>query len=88
LALGQAILDLQHGARLGMPLSRPMPFVAAGVHELRARDAAGIYRAFYALKSLHGVLVFHAFVKKTQKTPKDEIELGKKRLREVLHEES
>lgn len=88
LALGQAILDLQYGARLGMPLSRPMPGVAAGVHELRVRDAAGIYRSFYALKYRQGVLVFHAFVKKTQKTPADEIELGRRRLREVLHEES
>ena len=87
LALGQAILDLQHGARLGIPLSRPMPIVATGVHELRVRATAGIYRSFYALKSIHGVLVFHAFVKKTQKTPTDEIELGRKRLREVLHEE-
>lgn len=29
----------------------------------------------------------HAFVKKTEKTPKHEIELGQKRLREMLNEE-
>jgi hypothetical protein len=45
--LGQAILDLQKGHHVGMPLSRPMPEVAVGVEELRLRDAAGIYRTFY-----------------------------------------
>ena len=68
-----------------MPLSRPMPAVATGVHELRVRDAAGIYRAFYLVKSARGILVFHAFQKKTQATPKREIELAAVRLKELLH---
>jgi hypothetical protein len=41
-AIGKAILDLQRGAQLEMPLPRPMPNVAIGVHELRVRDTAGI----------------------------------------------
>jgi phage-related protein len=49
--LGEATLDLQYGARLSMPLSRPMPSVGAGVHELRVRDSSGIDQAFYAVKS-------------------------------------
>ena len=85
-ALGEALLDLQQGANLGMPLSRPMPAVAPGVCELRVKDAAGIYRVFYLVKSQRGVVVFHASGKKTQKTPAHEIELGRKRLREVLYE--
>jgi phage-related protein len=86
-ALGEAILDLQFGRRLGMPLSRPMAAVAAGVCELRVRDSAGIYRAFYLIRSAQGVLVFHAFQKKTQKTPRAEIELAAKRLKEMTHGE-
>jgi phage-related protein len=82
--LGEAILDLQKGSRIGMPLSRPMPSVAAGVHEIRVRDGSGIYRAFYLLRSEFGVLIFHAFEKKSQKTPLHEIELGRKRLREMI----
>lgn len=70
-----------------MPLSRPMPAVGPGVHELRVRDAAGIYRAFHLCHSRRGVLVFHAFEKKTQKTPLHEIKLGRRRLAEVLYEE-
>src|SRR2546425_800052 len=86
--LGKAIFDLQKGHTLGMPLSRPMPSVALGVEELRIRDHAGIYRTFYFTKPARGILVFHAFVKKTQRTPLQEIELGRKRLKEMLDEKT
>lgn len=52
----------------------------------QTQRAAGIYRAFYLLKSERGVLVFHAFEKRTPKTPPREIELGRRKLREMLHE--
>jgi phage-related protein len=71
-----------------MPLSRPLPSVASGVSELRIRDAAGIYRAFYYTQSSYGIVVFHAFVKKTQATPHYEVDLGKKRLKELLHDKA
>jgi phage-related protein len=82
-AMGEAILELQKGLRLTMPLSRAMPSIGKGVHELRIRDAAGIYRAFYLLRSDRGVVVFHAFEKRTMKTPPHEIKLGRKRLQEM-----
>lgn len=41
------------------------------------------YRVFYTVVTESGVLVFHAFQKKTEKTPLKEIELGKKRLKEL-----
>jgi phage-related protein len=43
---GKAIFDLQKGAKLAMPLSRPIPSVASGVEELRVRDRSGVYRVF------------------------------------------
>jgi phage-related protein len=55
-----------------------------GVEELRTKDASGIYRVFYFKKSAAGIVVFHAFTKKTQKTPQHEIELGQQRLKEML----
>ena len=85
--LGKAIFDLQRGEVLGMPLSRAMPSIAAGAAELRIRDSSGIYRTFYYASSPRGILVFHAFVKKARATPKQDIDLGKKRLKELLHEE-
>ena len=85
--LGKATFDLQKGEALAMPLSRPMSSIGAGVAELRIRDRSGIYRAFYYTSSPRGVLVFHAFLKKSRSTPKQELDLGKKRLKELLHEE-
>jgi phage-related protein len=84
--VGKAIFDLQSGALLAMPLSRPMPSVSVGVSELRIRDRQGIYRVFYYRQSTSGILVFHAFVKKTQTTPKSEMDLAKRRLKELLDE--
>lgn len=83
--LGEALLKIQWGATLGMPISRPMPGVAPGVQELRVRDRSGIYRAFYLVRTSNDlVLVFHAFQKKTQKTPQRDMELAKRRLREMM----
>lgn len=59
-----------------MPNSLPMPAVSAGVSELRVRGEDGIYRVFYYTAAPQGVLVFHAFIKKTRRTPPLEIELG------------
>jgi phage-related protein len=83
-AFGKAIHDLQQGHALGMPLSRAMPLVGTGAAELRIRDSVGVYRAFYLVKVADAVLIFHAFAKKTQKTPDREIQLGIKRLKEML----
>jgi phage-related protein len=83
--MGKAIFDLQKGQSLKMPLSRPMNAVAPGVEELRLRDRSGAYRAFYFARLQDRVILFHAFQKKKQTTSKHEIDVGRKRLREVLH---
>jgi len=85
--LGKYIFQLQLGQKLTMPASKPMPSVGLGVSEIRVRDEAGIYRVFYYLKVKDKVLIFHAFTKKSQATPKDEINLGKSRLSKLLQEE-
>ena len=84
-AIGEALRDLQKGISLGMPLSRPMPEVASGVHELRVRGKTSAVRVFYFVKLAEAILVFHAFHKKTQKTPQREVAIGQQRLREVRH---
>jgi phage-related protein len=86
--LGKAIFDLQKGATLGMPLSRPMPSIASGVEELRVRDRSGNYRTLCYTRSPRGVLVIHAFIKKTQTTSEHDVDLGRQRLRELLYEKN
>jgi len=85
--LGKAIFDLQKGEILSMPLSRPMPSVGPGVEELRIRDRSGIYRAFYYAKSARGLLILHAFVKKSSAAARHDVDLGKQRYQEWLNEE-
>ena len=84
LTLGKAIFALQLGKKLEMPLSKPMKEVGKGVEEIRVKDSSGIYGAFYLARFEDKVLIFHLFKRKTQKTPQKDIELGKKRLKEML----
>lgn len=83
--IGEALRDLQKGISLGLPLSRPMAAVASGAHELRVRGKTTAIRVFYFLKLAEAIVVFHAFQKKTQKTPTRELAIGRQRLHEVLH---
>ncbi len=57
-----------------------MPVVGPGVAELRVRGEDGQFRVFYFAASEMGILVVHAFAKKTQQTPPSDIKLARKRL--------
>lgn len=84
LKLAELLALLAEGEKLGMPASRPMPTVEHGVHELRIKDHTGQFRVFYFTKNADAILVFHLFKKKTQETPVQEIETGRKRLKEMM----
>jgi phage-related protein len=81
--LADALARLDEGHVLSMPLSRPMPSIGRGVHEMRFRDRSGIYRVIYVLISGGQIVLLHAFMKKTSQTPQQNIELAQKRLKEV-----
>jgi phage-related protein len=63
---------------------KPLPSVGKGVRELRIWDKSGTYRVVYFIKSKEAVFVLHAFSKKSQATLKREIDLARKRLKEVV----
>ncbi|MEZ0392126.1 MAG: type II toxin-antitoxin system RelE/ParE family toxin [Pseudobdellovibrionaceae bacterium] len=73
--------DLMAGKLLSMPISRPLPSIAKGLHELRLSGRAGEYRVFYVIKVGSAIYVLHATAKKSQKTDKRTTELIKTRLR-------
>lgn len=81
--LADAVARLELGHALSMPLSRPMPSIGKGVHELRFRDRSGVYRVIYYLAGSSAIYLLHAFMKKKNQTPRQNIEIAKKRLREV-----
>ena len=63
---------------------RPMPSIGAGVREIRVRERAGTFRVIYVATFADAVYVLHAFQKKTQQTPKRDMDLAALRLREQM----
>lgn len=79
-AIGIDLMRVQIGWPIGMPLVRGL---GDGLWEVRStlpsRRIARLLLCFH-----EGVIVvLHGFIKKTQKTPPDDLELAKKRKREV-----
>ena len=64
---------------------KPMETVGSGVREIRIHAETG-YRVLYLAKFPEAIYVLHAFEKKTQRTPKSEIDLANRRYRALLVE--
>ena len=78
----EAILDkmLEYGPDLGLPFTRPM---GKGLFEIRAKGQSGIARGFFCTIVSNTIVILHIFNKKAQKTPQKELELARKRMKEV-----
>lgn len=77
-----AIIDKMKilGPNLGMPYTKPM---SGGLFEIRAKGKEGIGRIFFATQKGKEIIILHSFVKKTQKAPQHEIDIARKKLKEV-----
>jgi phage-related protein len=71
---------LEEGPNLGMPFTRAM---GKGLFEIRAKGQAGIARGFFCTISGNTIVILHVFVKKTETTPKRELEIARNRMKEV-----
>ena len=76
-------LMLEFGANLGMPHTKAM---SDGLFELRVKGKEGIARVFYCTKVGKRIIMLHAFIKKTSKTPSKELRKAEQRLSEVKNE--
>ena len=65
---------------------KPMPSVGLGVNEIRVREASGAFRLIYVARFAEAVYVIHAFQKKARATPKPDIDLARRRFRELVQE--
>ena len=70
------------GPDLGMPHTRAM---GDGLFELRLKAAEGIARVFYCTLIGHRIVFLHQFIKKTDKTPRKELEIARQRMKELKH---
>lgn len=73
-------LLMDFGLQVNMPHSKA---TGGGLFELRPRGREGIGRAFYCFVVNHRIVILHAFIKKTQETPEQELKIARKRLKEV-----
>ena len=62
---------------------KPMTTVGAGVRKIRVKDVAGTFRAVYLANRPEAVYVLHCFQKKTEQTAQREIDLARKRLKDI-----
>jgi phage-related protein len=63
---------------------KPMKTVGAGVNEIRVRDAAGAFRVIYVARLAAAIFVLHCFEKKSRRTPASDIEIARKRYRQLV----
>lgn len=65
---------------------KPIASIGKGVEEIRLWDDSGTYRVIYTARPRDAVYVLHAFQKKTQATPKRDLDLVRQRWAQVVKE--
>ena len=81
-AIGEDLLTVQHAWPVGKPL---VDHLGGGIWELRSRLSNRIARTLFMLGRSE-IVVLHGFIKKTQKTPAQELALARRRKR--IYEQS
>jgi phage-related protein len=77
--LGEDIKTAQFGWPLGMPLIRKLE---PGLWEVRSNLPSGIARVLFTVEA-NTMILLHGFVKKSQKTPLDDLQLARERLKQI-----
>ena len=62
---------------------KPMTAIGPGVREIRVREGSGVFRVIYLASLADRIVMLHAIQKKTQQTPKRDIDLAAARFREL-----
>ncbi len=77
--IGTDILTVQYGWPLGMPLVRPL---GGGLWEVRSSLGTRIARVILTFHD-DEIVLLHGFIKKTRKTARADLELARRRARQV-----
>lgn len=70
------------GPNLGEPHTKAF---GEGLFELRLKGAEGIARVFYCTLIGRRIVILHSFIKKSNKTPRRELDIARGRSNEVRH---
>lgn len=74
----------EYGPNLGRPHTRAL---GNGLFEIRAKAEEGIGRVFFCTMVGRKIIILHSFIKKTDKTPKRELDIALARQKEVVNNE-
>jgi phage-related protein len=77
--IGEDIKTVQFGWPLGMPVVRKL---APSLWEVRSHITDGIARTLFTVQG-NTMVLLHGFVKKSQKTPVAELDIAKRRLKQL-----
>ncbi len=73
--IGEDIKTVEFGWPLGMPVCRPL---GDGIYEVRTRLAQNrIARVLFYIDKKSRMVLLHGFIKKTQKTPQEDLDLAR-----------
>ena len=78
-AVGNDIKTLQYGWPVGMPLAEKL---CNGIWEVRTKIGNIIIRILFTLIN-DEIVLLHGFIKKTRKTPKDDLDLAIQRMKQI-----
>ncbi len=78
-AVGFDIKTAQYGWPIGMPLIRKLE---PELWEVRSHVGAGIARVLFTVRD-HRMVLLHGFVKKSQKTPANDLRIARQRLADL-----
>jgi phage-related protein len=78
-AIGEDIKTVQYGWPIGMPLLRKLE---PDLWEVRSHVSNGIARVFVTIEA-NKVVLLHGFIKKSIKTPIDDLSVARKRLTQL-----
>ncbi len=77
--IGEDIQTAEFGWPIGMPTCKPL---GKGLHEIRTNVSDKWARVFFCVSENFMVLL-HAIMKKSNKTPKQDIDLARKRMKNI-----
>jgi len=75
--IGGDICTVELGWPIGMPVCRPL---GSGLYEVRTTLTDRIARVLFGIEG-DDMLLLHGFIKKSQKTPKDDLVMARNRLK-------
>ena len=79
--IAEDIKTVQYGYPIGMPLTRILQGTD-GLEEIRCKITDGIARIIFYVED-DTLILLHAFIKKTQKTPQKELDIAIKRYKDL-----